>query len=257
MSEPRALLLASAAIALLIGPSGSAAQEESPWKSEAELGASLFFGNTSQATFTTRLATESADSAREIGLHGNLTYGEASDDQGEAFVNKRSWKLGASLDYRPFQRVSPFLFAELESAFERRIDLRYDFGIGGKVTLLRSDRSRLDFSGALLGEKTEPDAVAAADVDDDLLARWSFRARARRSWEEGRLTFETQSFYRPRFDAWSDFTFNVTSSLAFALAEAVSLKVTFVDHYDSEAESRGARTNNDGQLFVSLLSSFE
>lgn len=258
MLNSRTWWAATALVALTAGATGVRAQEGGRWATQAELGASVFFGNTSQTTFTTRLATESADSTKEIGLDGAFSYGEATDDEGEDFVNKRSWKVGASVDYHPFERVSPFVFGELESSFERRIDLRYNFGLGGKLLAHRSDRGRVDLSGALLGEKTNPAHLpASSSVDDDLLARWSFRARARRSWQEGRLTFESQSSYRPQFDHWSDFTFTATSSLAFKLSEIVSLKVTFVDNYDSEAESRGARTNNDGQVFVSLLSSFD
>lgn len=253
----RPLLLA---LFLLAGPwtAQARAQEEegTAWEVQAELGAAVFFGNTSQTTFTTRVGAESADSVRELDLDGRFSYGQATDEEGVTSVNKRTWTLASSIDYGPYNRWSPFLFAELERSFERRIDLRYNLGAGGKYTLQRSDRGNVDLSAALLAERTHPADGLAEDFDDSLLARWSIRARARRSWEEGRLAFESENSWRPRFEEFGNFTFTSTSSVAFDLNETVSLKLTFVDSYDSEAQERGARTNNDGQLFLTLLSSF-
>lgn len=261
MRDPHArsiLLLAVLLTGMAFPPAVSAQETDGPWTTEAELGGAYFFGNTSQTTITTRLGTERADSVREVSLDGRFAYGEARDDEGNDFVNKRSWKVSTSFDHHPFERWSPFATGELESSFERRIELRYTFGVGAKYTVTRSDRGRLDFSGALLGEETNPSdgANVSPDFDDDLLARWSFRARARRSWDEGRLTFSSESSYRPEFSHWDDFTFTSTTSVGFRLNETLGLKLTFVDTYDSEAEARGARTNNDGQVLASLLATF-
>jgi hypothetical protein len=36
----------------------------------------------------------------------------------------------------------------------------------------------------------------------------------------------------------------------------MAVQLSFVDAYDTEAEARGARSNNDGQIFFSLAATF-
>jgi len=221
---------------------------------EGELGASVFFGNTEQSTFTTRASTSRADSTLELSAQVLFNYGESSTESGEDFVSKRSWDLQGSLDYHPLARFSPFIFGKAESSLERKIDFRYSGGAGGKLTAARSDRGRLDVSVAALLEQTfVRDAPPSAD---QTLARWSVRLRGNRELSEGRINFSTVNFFRPVFDDPGDFVFESTSSFSFTVTDAVTLKLSFVDTYDSEATARGADTNNDGQIFFSVLSTF-
>lgn len=232
-----------------------AAQEEADWDVEAEAGASLYFGNTSQTTVNTRLSSSRTDSTYDFSTQSSFAYGEAEDDTGEAFVVKRAWDVGASLDWHPYARLSPFAFGRGESSFERRIDFRYNLGGGGKYTFVRTEESRLDLSLALLAEQTfaseglPPDA----DVDESVLARWSLRFRGDRELSEGRVVLSTENFYKPVFGEYDNYVFESRSSISFALSEIISTKLSFLDTYDSRAVDRGAETNNDGQLLLSLL----
>lgn len=238
---------------LLLSGSPLGAQEEG-WDVEGEVGASLFFGNTEQATVATRAAVARAEESWEFSTSAAFNYGEAQDDGGLSFVSKRSWELRGGVDYRPFERWSPFVFGKVESSLEKQIDLRYDGGAGAKYTILRDDRTRLDLSAAALLERTRP--REGSEAADTTLARWSARLRARRSWADERLTFNSETFYRPQVGDFDNYVVTSQSSIAFQLNEVVSLKLTFVDNYDSQAVLRGARENNDGQLFFSVLSQF-
>lgn len=62
--------------------------------------------------------------------------------------------------------------------------------------------------------------------------------------------------YRPEFDAFDRFTLASTNSFSCSLSNNMSLKLTFIDSYDSQAEDRGAPSNNDGQVVFGLLSTF-
>jgi len=232
-----------------------AAQSAVQWTVEGELGASVFFGNRDQATLTSRAQLERADSSYEFSTKADFAYGEATDEAGTTFVNKRSWSVGSNVDYHPFSRVSPFIFGTVEYSFEKKIDLRYDAGAGGKISILRNDVSRVDFRGALLVEQTRA-ADQNGGGEDKTLARWLGVLRVRRTLAEGWITFDASTMYQPVFDAFDDFTVDFESSIAFQLSEVISLKLSVVDKYDSGAQDRGARTNNDGQLFFSVLSSF-
>lgn len=256
----RTLLLASVPVLLLatvslVGPPAAAGQEDL-WETEGELGASLFFGNTSQTTVNTRLATARADSAYELSAAATFNYGEAEDDAGREFVVKRSWDVEGSFDWRPYGRLSPFLVGQGQSSLERRIDFRYNVGGGGKYTFARDDRTRVDLSLALLAEQTFVRDDAGAESDESVLARWSARFRLRRELSDGRVSVGTQNFYRPVFDDFGDYVVESRSSLSYALSEIVTLRFSFLDTYDSRAVDRGADTNNDGQLLFSVLASF-
>lgn len=250
-------VLILAAIAALPGALSS---QESPepdhWKVEGEVGASVFFGSTSQTAVNTRLGLGTQDQPQEFQLDAAFIYGEVSTPEGLRRVHKRSWKVGSSLDALPDARFSPFIFGQAEGSWEKRIDLRYNLGAGGKLGLVTRQQGRLDLSISVLAERTLPSERAPETVDDQLDARWSTRLRGRRSLSEGRITLQTETHYQPRFNRADDFTFTSTSSLGFRLNDVVSLKLTFIDNYDSGAVERGARTNNDGQLFFSVLSAF-
>jgi len=232
------------------------------WEIETELGGAFFFGNRSQTTISTAFEATRADSASEVEIAAGFTYGESTDDDGVEIVTKRSWKLGAEYDGRPLASWSPFLSGEIESSFERRIDLRYTVGAGARYQVVRSERGRLGLTLSLLAEQTFPAETDEDRFDDELLARWSLAARAQRSWDDGRLTFSTENDYRPELDRVNEAQpcWNLVgaskSSLAFRVTEIVSLKLTLVDTYDSRSVERGADTNNDGRFLISVLAQF-
>ena len=228
--------------------------QEVGWSIENELSGSLFFGNTRQALFTTRSSVARADSSYELKGQARFTYGESSDPEtNETFVSKRSWLGTLNYDHRPFARYSTFLISTLETSLEKRIDFRYDVGIGEKLTFVRTATSRADISLAVLGERTYlPPTV----VDEtETLVRWSARARYQRQMND-RVRVSHETFYRPVINELDRFTLRSTTSIAIQLASFANLNLSFLDNYDSEAEDRGARTNNDGQLVVGLLTSF-
>ena len=231
------------------------AQEEDR-RLEAELSASLFFGNVEQTLATMRTSYERADSSHALRGEVRFNYGETEDDEGQRHVSRRSWLGSANLDWRPYATHSQFVLATVESSLEKRIDLRYSGGLGHKVLLVGGERSRVDVSLAVLAERTltaEEQDVAA--VPDELLARWSARFRARHDFSD-RVSFRSETFYRPAFGAAGRFTFSTTTSLAYRMTTFASLRITFQDNYDSEARRRGARTNNDGELVIGLLGEF-
>jgi hypothetical protein len=228
--------------------------EDGPWALEGEVGASLFFGAAEQTTVTMRSALERATERLELSLGGGFAYGEGENPEtGESFVNKRSWTTSLSADYMPEDRFSPFVFSSAEGSLERQIDLRVSGGAGGKLKIVRGERANLDVSLAALVERTDPRAVEGQPDEVDTKGRWSARLRADRQLAEGRVTFGLVTFYRPAFGDFDDYTVDLETSLGFELTEAVTLKISLVDTYDSLAEDRGAASNNDGRLFFSIL----
>lgn len=250
------------AAVLLLPAASLTAQEPADtllgWSGEAELSGSLFFGNTDQKVLTTRTDLARRDSTTELRADVRFSYGEATrPGEAEAFVTTRSWLARTTGEYLPFNRVSPFALASVESSFEKRIDVRYNGGAGVRVSAVETPRSTVSWSAALLGEHTRFDEGPGGEPGgEEELLRWAASLRLERTMADGDLTFRSETSYRPELEAFDRFTLSSTSSLSYALSDLLSVKLTFVDDYDSQAEARGAESNNDGRLVVGLLSTF-
>jgi hypothetical protein len=221
---------------------------------EAEVNGSLFFGNTSQRLASLRAGISRADSAFEVSLGGGFTYADVEDAAGVRAVNRRSWTAGTSLDWRPFATVSPFLFGNVESSLEKQIDMRWGAGVGAKWVIHRDTVHLHDFSVAVLGEKTTP-RVETPGFNDDLLARWSARYRVKGKLSSG-VSYSSTTLYKPAVSDMDDYSISSVNSLGVALNTTLSLTLTFIDNYDSQARVRGAAENNDGQLLIGLKASW-
>jgi hypothetical protein len=224
------------------------------WSVDTEVGASAFFGAKDQTTVASKLGLVRVGEAFEVETDLSFLYGESTDDQGDNFVNKRSWEVASNVDYRGFSRANPYFFGSVLASLEKKIDRRYKGGVGAKFTLLDSEVSRLDLALAIMGEKTfEADG---GNGDEEFLGRWTGAASYRRSFSDDRAVFEAGVDYNPGFRTFDNFTFEAEGSLAFRLSEIVSLKLSVEDNYDNRAKDRGALSNNDGRVLFSVLASF-
>ena len=61
-----------------------------------------------------------------------FAYGRAANEDGETVTNKRAWDMAVRLDFDPSSSAGAFLISKVESIFEKKIDLRYSTGAGGK-----------------------------------------------------------------------------------------------------------------------------
>jgi len=255
----------TAAIAALLlagsGPtqaSGQTGPDELPpsvdWTVETEVGASLFFGASDQATVATELGINRESQRFELQNDLSFLYGEATNSDGESSVTKRSWEVGANLDYQGFSWLNPYVFGSALSSLEKRIYRRFKAGSGAKLTVLDTEVSQLDFATAILVEQT----ISSEDESsqDEWLGRWTGQAKYRRSFSEERAVFEASFDYNPKFQQLNNFTFEAESSLAFRLSEIVSLKLSVQDHFDNQAKKRGAISNNEGRALFGVLAAF-
>lgn len=251
--------IALASLLALSLPGLLPAQEDDALTGEGEVGASFFFGNTDQTTVNTRASVEWRPELWTFQGGATFGYGEATDDEGASFVSKRSWIVDAGADYTGFGRVSPSLTGRVESSFEKRLDLRAALGAGANFEAVRNDRTRVTVSLAILAEHTRPRALSPEEPEPEgvTVGRWSGRFRFRRALSDGGVIFNSDTSFHPEVATFDSFTFVSENSLAFELTEVLSLKLSFIDSFDSQAQDRGADTNNDGQLIFSLLSTFE
>ena len=223
------------------------------WKRSVELAGNLFFGSRPQTVLTTRGRTSHADSTFEFAADVRFAYGE-SDRDGEREVSQRLWQATTTLDLWPFASQSPFLLGGVESSLERRIQLRVTGGVGHKMTFVDDERALANVSVAVLGEQSRlPTAEGLVEVES--LTRLSTRLRLRRRIGT-RTELSHELFYRPELAQLTSYTLSNSASASYRVSEALNLKASYLDNYDSEARGRGARSNYDGQLVLGMAADF-
>jgi hypothetical protein len=234
-----------------------AAQEQTAprrWTGTAQANASVFFGNSEQRVLGGHAGVSRADSALEVSVDIQSLYGDASIEDGPRTVTKRLLLATASVDLRPFARLSPFVFGSAESNFEKRIASRYSVGAGAKRTFARTDRTEASVSLALMDEHTVP-RVGVAGLRNQRLTRWSWRGRVRHAFDE-RLRLSHVTFWRPSLRTAARYVVLSTTELEYNLTRILAFTLSFIDNYDSEAVRRGARTYNDGQALLGVMGSW-
>jgi hypothetical protein len=230
---------------------------QDPWEWDIEAGGNLFFGEVEQTTVTAGATVEKADSAFELSAGVRFDYGETHDvESGAAVVSRRSWLAATSFDWVPQGKWSEFLFGTGERSFEKRIDFRYNGGIGLKHTFVRADRSRIDLSGALLAEQTFPQGRTEDSPSSDVLARLSVRFRLRHTFGDERLSFDTRNTYGPKLGEASNYTVRSVNSLDYHITSVIAVGVNLDYDYDSLSIERGARSNSTGKVYLALKATF-
>lgn len=229
-------------------------QGKKAWSGVIDASASLFQGNTDQRAILTRGELGHTDSTWQ--LRGGVTFGyaDAARDTLPRNVTKRTWLGNVALDYRPFNHVSPFLFVNYESSFEKRVLDRVGVGVGGKAVLLQSGTTEANVSLAMLAERLRPSRLSP-DTETISAARWSGRARFKHQFDP-RLKLSHTTFWQPRVSDLESFTVNSTSELSFAVRQSTSFTVSYQSLYDSAARDRGALSNNDGQVLFGVKTGF-
>ncbi|CAN5678884.1 hypothetical protein BH23GEM11_BH23GEM11_08130 [soil metagenome] len=238
------------------GEDANAQNQNRDWNAEGELWGNFFFGNREQTQVSSRVLVERADSLFESASEFRFAYGEATNRDGIREVNRRNWAASASLDFRPTERYRPFVSGRMESAFERRIALRYNAGAGFRVSWDRDRRNRVDLSASILAERTYAREEGRGTEDDVGLARWSSNLRIRRAYWDNRFSLDSNNSYRPVFDSFGNYTLSTRNAFSYNLTEVVALRLTVITDYDSGAQDRGAETNRDGQIQVTVVARF-
>lgn len=256
MKRPISSLLHLGLVFLCVSPLGLVAQETADnrnWAAKGELGGNAFFGNSSQIAITAALSGDRGRGLLRLSGRTGFAYGRETNDAGESFMSKRAWDLVVRLGFDRGTELGAFVVSRVESIFEKKIDLRYSGGAGGKYQI-GGGGIQAELTLALLVEKTIPREEAG--VPESLVAKWAAGFRLEREIDDGRLRFETETSIEPELREPGVFTLTSRSSLAFQLSQRIGVQFSFVDSYDSEAELRGARSNNDGQLFFGVVGTF-
>lgn len=236
-----------------------AAQEEDgrAWSLKTEAGANVFFGASSQSAVLFRSEYGYESERWTTSFKGGFDYAETENADGVAFVSGRAWTSALEIDYSA-GRWQPFAFVNADGSLQRQLDSRLQSGVGARYDVIQSETATLDLSTAALVERIDP-RVPPGELDEtDTLGRLSLRARGSKKLSEDKIDLAFTSFYRPAFDAFGDdYIVSFEGTAAFKLTDDVSLGFSLINIFDSLAESRGARSNNDGRILFSIITTLD
>ena len=228
------------------------------WDRSIELSGNYLFGNSDQAFLSTRAGFGRRDSTIAMRVDVRYLIGVTDRASEGRVMDRRSWIVSTSADYRPYSSESQFFFGSIERSLELRIDRRLSGGVGDKHTFINDSvtKDRLDVSVAILGELSLlPQATATGGPPLPALraslARLSGRFRYRKRLSP-RVGLDNTSWYRPELAALNRFLSSSMSVLSYELGKRTDLQIRFEHDYDSMARSRGARSNHNGQMSVGV-----
>jgi hypothetical protein len=230
--------------------------QELGWSGTAEASGNLLYGAARGRVASAALGVGRADSTLQVRGDAQFTYADArAGDDDRTKVTARAFRSTLALDHRPYARLSPFAFGGVETSLQQRVASRVSGGAGAKLTLHRHGDDDVSVSLALLAERTR----TLHPTDDEPRAtervRWSWRVRVRRRFSEAvRLTHVT--FYQPAVDRPGRYTVDSNTGLAVTVTRALALTAALRERYDSEARTRGARSNHDGQVLFGVRATF-
>lgn len=240
--------LSLAPVAAQVKPDSTSAAD--PWQGSALVNASLFFGNTQQQVFGADAKLARVDSTFGVGAELQTTYGEASVAGAPRVVTKRLWMGTLTANFRPLARVSSFLTGSYNSSLENRIASRYSVGGGAKWNIHQTATTSAGLSLSLSGEHTTA-MDSTVTFPDQWIPRLSWSATFHHSFDN-RVRISHSMSWQPAANAVSQYLLASNTQLQYKMNGTVSLSVTFTDNYDSGAMSRGASTNNDGQMLFGV-----
>lgn len=234
---------------------GTANAQAGQWHRTIEANANLLFGAAKGRVGAVLANTARADSNLEFRAEMRFQYADAPNSEEVVKVTARSSRYSLGLDYKPYGQFSPFFFGSAEASLQQRVAHRYAAGGGAKLRLIPPGDNEASLSLALLWEETQALHPAEGQDASVTLARWSLRLRASRRLSSS-VTMTHQTLWQPAAKELGSYTTETQTGLAIALNSSLSMTVTLRDRYDSEADTRGAISNHDGQVLFGIRAKF-
>lgn len=221
-----------------------------------EASANTLFGASSQTLTSMAASASHGGDMFNADASFKFRYGESEDDEGVKFVSARGWAASLRVDGTPKGRFSPFVSVDGEASLEKRIANRRSLGVGANAIVAKSPTGAATLSFGLLGERTATLGDSATIPETvETLARWSWRVKVDEHVGD-KVSMSHVTVYGPAFNAPAQYTVTTTTMAAYSLTKTMAFTLTLTDNYDSQAQTRGAPSNNDGSLLFGVRSAF-
>lgn len=254
-SRPLTLRSTFARVVALLAPFAALGAQRPRLERTVDIAGNYLYGNQEQFILSARAGVAFRDTLWGARLDSRYLIGVGSAN-GVRRMDRRSWLLSGSLDRRPEDVHSQFILASIEESLELRVRSRANIGAGYKYVIDCDTTYQLDASVALVGEQSVlPIGGSPTDLVRSELVRLSNRVRYRNQLTE-KMNLDHVTWLRPRADNFSDLLGSSSTSIGYLLTKRSSLRLSFINDYDSRSRARGARSNHNGQMVVGVAAKF-
>jgi len=242
LSVPVLLLTALA----LLPPALAAQEEVDAWRTQLELGMNAASGNASFAVLRTGgsvnyLLTDVA----EFELSTLFRYGRS-----DTTVISNDLVGTAKFDWHPQASFSPFLFISARRDPIRKIDAKFDGGVGAKWTFLRRDKTKMSLSAAgVLDYENYHLDPGSTDIQSASVFRISTRLKFDHELGSG-AKFNHVTFWQPQAANFGDYNIAMTTSVSTKLLSNLALALEH-EYLHDEVPPTGVKQND--QKFSAVL----
>jgi hypothetical protein len=243
-----------ACVAVFVSRSDAGAQRPRLERT-VDIAGNYLYGNQDQFILSARGGLAFRDTLWGARLDSRYLIGVGSAN-GVRRMDRRSWLISGSLDRRPEDLHSQFILASIEESLELRVRSRANIGAGWKYVIDCDTTYQLDVSAALVGEVSVLPIVGnPMDLVRSQLLRLSNRVRYRNQFTD-KVNVDHVTWLRPRVDNVGDLLGSSSTSIGYVLTKHASLRLSFINDYDSRSRARGARSNHNGQMVVGVAAKF-
>lgn len=222
-------------------------EKKSKLSSAVSLGFSSSSGNTKVQSANAAIQSALTDSLREFSFDLRFIYGK-----NEGVVNQREFLSGLQYDYRPFDRISPFISVQLYSNTFKKIDLRLSGMLGAKYRFYSSKES--DYSISLAVQADVENYTSEANKDHLEIYRLSFRPKFKQTIMKN-IVLMQEAFFRPVINRFKDYQLLSITSLAFKVNNLIGLKCSYLYDFDNAPITSSVK-KTDTSFTSSLVFSF-
>lgn len=200
-------------------------------------------GNVERILLRSGVSTVLTSNVLEIDASALYAYGEQNKQSAENDV-----LANGSVSVPVYDGLSALFFGTSEISRLRRIDFRYQAGIGGKYVFFNSANNTLKTSLVTLFDATD-----FANSNPITSTRLSLRIKGRHQLIESYLFLLHETFYQPSVNSpQRDFRWRTSVTLEAPISKTFSLTTTFVNSYESIVSP--GRLNNDATLTIGISS---
>ena len=212
------------------------------------LGGSFWSGNVDKSIVSGSVLVAAVDSMKEFSFDAKYTYGKNNNK-----LNQREFLTGLQYDYRPLSVVSPFLRMDLYNNDFKNIKFRYSGYAGAKYRFFAYKKDGVtmsDYSVSSAITYVYEDYVPEIGVANQQKIRLSVRPKIKQIIAKN-IYFESEVYYKPKIDCWSDYMIYSISNLNFIVNNNIFIKCTYEYDYESKPVTSNIK-KTDTMFIVSL-----
>lgn len=224
------------------------------WESKLSIGFSTYSGNVNQTDLRSVFGLTRKDEFLESSIYAKGVYSNAEDK-----VLNREYEGGITLDYKPQNKLSPFMVLSAYQNKIKRYDLRLRAMAGAKWVFIKTETGNYSVSGAFLFDKEnytvyKNDEGVEIDKPDEIKKRISIRPKFKQKIGEN-VSLSGVLFYVANIEDFSnDYLIDGELSLTSKISEKINLSLSYEYDYDNNAADGIKKT--DQAFIASLVFSF-